>query len=36
MQIVIKGGTVELDFSGRQDKRKLDFKRQIANDRLFM
>ena len=28
--------TVELGFSGRQDKRKLDFKRQIASDQLFM
>ena len=28
--------TVELGFKGRQDKRKLDFKRQIANDQLFM
>ena len=29
-------GTVELGFKGRQDKRKLDFKRQIASDQLFM
>ena len=28
--------TVKLGFSGRQDKRKLDFKRQIASDQLFM
>ena len=28
--------TVELGFKGRQDKRKLDFKRQIASDQLFM
>ena len=28
--------TVELDFSGRQNKRQLDFKRQNENDRFFM
>ena len=30
------GTTVELDFSGRQNKRQLDFKRQNENDRFFM
>ena len=29
-------GTVKLDFSGRQNKRQLDFKRQNENDRFFM
>ena len=28
--------TVKLDFSGRQNKRQLDFKRQNENDRFFM
>ena len=28
--------TVKLGFKGRQDKRKLDFKRQIPSDQLFM
>ena len=31
-----QGITVELDFSGRQNKRQLDFKRQNENDRFFM
>ena len=30
------GTTVKLDFSGRQNKRQLDFKRQNENDRFFM
>ena len=34
--IVLKKSTVELDFSGRQNKRQLDFKRQNENDRFFM